>query len=308
MGKLESLVTGIFKRSPKSGVQWANSEICQELLVRQLPTDAFDYRRTHILEKDWDLLILLDGCRADSIASVVHEYDWLPGEIKSLSSVAGASRMWMERTFLGYDFSNVAYITGNPHSEFVLSSTDVAKLDEVWRHSWNKDIGTVHPKEITDRAIQYGRQEERADQVILHYMQPHFPSIKYPSLGSSINLNEVGDGWSGNIWDQILEGSVTMTKVKEAYMANLEIVLQEVGKLVKNYDAENVVISADHGNAFGEKGYYGHGDYRVKSVREVPWIELSSRDTGEYQPKKTTNNKKPTNQDIKDQLASLGYL
>jgi hypothetical protein len=305
MGKISSLISGYKKRGLIEGIRWSSAHLFQEVLVRKFPTDTFDYPRTNVLDEEWDLLVLLDGCRVDTLQQVSGEYDWLPEEIGSKYSVAGGSQPWMERTFGGRTFDSLSYISGNPHTELVLRDQQFHLLDEVWQYSWDHDIGTIRPRPITDRTISHFRSEETGDQVIAHYMQPHFPSLTHPSLGSEMSFEEVGSEWSGNIWDQLVGGKVERETVIEAYRDNLRAVLNDVEVLIENVDAETVVISADHGNAIGERGYYGHGDFRVPEVRQVPWVEVSASDSGEYTPE---TRKTADEYSVEDRLESLGYM
>jgi hypothetical protein len=281
------------------------AEMVQEVFVRQAPTTVFDYPRTNIMDKEWELLILLDGCRVDTLQEVAPQYEWLPAEIPADSSIAGASKQWMERTFRDAEFPDLSYITSNPHSDIVLSDRQFQQLDEVWKYEWEDDIGTVLPRAVTNQVITHGRESQQAGRTIVHYMQPHFPAVTHPELGSEMTLDEVGEGWTGNIWDQLLEGKIPEQKVRTAFRENLCAVLDEVAVLINNVDADRTVLSADHGNAFGERGYYGHGDYRVDAVREVPWVELTAEDNETHEPE---TKKKQDNYDIEDQLESLGYV
>ncbi len=56
------------------------------------------------------------------------------------------------------------------------------------------------------------------------------------------------------------------------YRDNLEWVLESVGQIVKKFDARRLVITSDHGEAFGEGGDFFHL-YRTRNpvVRLVPF-------------------------------------
>lgn len=304
--KLVSLTTGVSERGLRTGLQWGGSQLYQELLVRRLPTRYFDYPGVHVLDEDWDLLVILDGCRIDALEEMTGEYDWLPAEVDSVYSIAGASRMWMERTFEGRFSPDLSYITGNPHSELALSGGEIGYLDEVWKYAWDEELGTIPPRPITDRVIAHVRSERRTRRTVVHYMQPHFPSITHPSLGSDIDLDRVGEKWSGNVWDRLRRGEIEEERVRDAYRGNLRAVLDDVGLLLRNVSADRVILTADHGNAFGERGYYGHGDFRVRSVREVPWVRVDATDSGDHEVDDTP---RPAEEyELEDRLKSLGYV
>ena len=81
--------------------------------------------------------------------------------------------------------------------------------------------------------------------------------------------------------------------------------LDSVRTLISNYDADKAVITADHGNGFGESGVYCHpGGCQTAAVRMVPWVEITGVDHRTYQPSKKVNQ---TNSNVEDRLESLGY-
>lgn len=47
-------------------------------------------------------------------------------------------------------------------------------------------------------------------------------------------------------------------EIRNSYVANLRYVLKHVDPLLENVDADDIVISADHGNAKGERSAYKH--------------------------------------------------
>ncbi|WP_224336160.1 hypothetical protein [Haloprofundus halobius] len=261
---------------------------------------------TNVYDREWDALVLLDACRVDLMREVADEYPFLnrPGE---LVSVGSSSIDWMERTFTDErrdEMRRTAYVTGNPFSHRVLSESDLLRLDDVWRYAWDDDAGTIPARPITDRAIAAGRETD-ADRLVVHYMQPHFPSVPDP-LGGGMNCETLGEGagWDSP-WDRLRRGELTEGRVWESYRANLRYVLDDVSLLLENLDAERVVISADHANANGEWGVYGHPKVPLPSVRRVPWYETSAEDEGTHDPETERNLESGA---IEDKLSALGYL
>lgn len=57
---------------------------------------------------------------------------------------------------------------------------------------------------------------------------------------------------------EYLEFGGKRKRVLKAYLDDLRYVLDDVEILLENIAAEHVVLSADHGEAFGECGVYGH--------------------------------------------------
>lgn len=283
------------------------SESLYELYLGGLRRSNGLYRGgDHIYQRDWEVLILLDACRVDLFEEVADGYSFLddPG---TLTSVGSSSIEWLEHTFTDKytdEMRETVYVTGNPFSKRVLSEADLLALDEVWRYGWDEEIGTIPARPVTDRAIAAGRDHEFG-RLIVHYMQPHFPSVPEP-LTDGMNAETLGDGegWDSP-WHRLRRGELDRETLWSAYRENLRYVLGDVGLLLENLEAETVVISADHGNAAGEWGVYGHPKVPLEPIRKVPWYETSATDNGRYDPKHEPEAERV---DIEEKLASLGYL
>lgn len=301
-----SVATERIQNDGQAGVWWALISLYYALLIKRFPTDHFDRRGDPIYRKDWDVLIVLDACRADLMGEVADEYDYVNTE--TTYSVASTSAEWMYRNFgPGYsdEMQETVHVTGNPFSNVALSSDQFLVLDEVWQYAWDEDIGTVHPRAITDRAITHGRDVDW-DRMILHYMQPHFPSVPNPELGAGMDRN--CSKWEGSVWRLLRAGETTESEVWEAYRANLRYVLDDLRIVLDNLDADRIVITSDHGNAIGDFGFYGHPDgILLRCLREVPWCVTTATDSGEYVPQsyETTGDKDAS---VKERLADLGYV
>lgn len=199
---------------------------------------------TNIYEREWDVLLVLDACRVDALAEVADDYAFLdtPGTHRSTAST---SIEWMETTFVDEyepDIKQTVYVTANQHSESV-SDLPFLAFEEVYDYGWDDDAGTVPADVVTDVAIKTGREYEERDRMIVHYMQPHFPSIPRP-LGHGNKYD--------NVWKGLMIGRGNKEELWKSYIANLRYVLDEVGDLLENVDADRVAITADHGNGMGE--------------------------------------------------------
>lgn len=258
-----------------------------------------------VYERDWDMLVLLDGCRCDTLAQVADEYDFL-AEMERHPSVGSTSAEWLANTFDGThadEVSRTSYVTGNIYTDGLLSDDQFDELVEVWRTDWDDELGTVRPRRVTDAAIRTARESER-ERIIVHYMQPHYPFLEHPDLAPGMRSEDA----SGNVWTQLRRGELTQEAVLEAYRENLRDVLDEVSMLLSNVDAPKTIISADHGNAFGEWGIYGHpGGVPVSCVREVPWARTSATDESTYEPEPRAAVNE-SDQSVEEKLAALGYI
>lgn len=286
---------------------------------------------THVLDRDWDVLVILDTCRVDALRAVSDEYGFV-GDIDSIWSLGGTSPEWIAHTFdRRYEakLAETAYITSNPHATTVLEdrelqdehssaarrfyrygnwnpveTRELALYDPVVSYTSEVELEGVRciddvtpPRYITDRAIRVGRNRA-PDRMILHYMQPHYPWV-------SRALQE------DRAVEQFEQGprqakSFGRERVFDAYLDDLRYVLDDIRVLLNNLDADTVVLSADHGDAFGEWGVFGHGPGRFHpQVRNVPWAVTSASDSGEYEPRLESPD--TTESSTLDQLEALGY-
>jgi len=88
-----------------------------------------------------------------------------------------------------------------------------------------------------------------------------------------------------------------------AYRDNLRWVDDAlVQPLLNNVDA-TVAITADHGNAHGEAGCWGHpGGVDIPALRRVPWLTRQGHDGGTVAGQRAN-----TAPDTDAQLKALGY-
>lgn len=231
-----------------------------------------------VMDKDWDYLILLDACRYDTFKKVVDE-----GAGYVISGGTGTSA-WMMWNF-GEKHKDVIYIAGNPH----LASNHLKKrlgfnpfymVKEVWAYGWDSALKTVPPEQVTNAALE-ALESFPEKRMIIHYNQPHHPYI------ADKELLEMDEGtWNaleGGLWGEqrkttplrlARRGELSVERIKEAYEENLIIVMEEVRRLAKELPGR-VVLTADHGEAFGEFGHYGHGGHlRIEALVKVPWVIL----------------------------------
>jgi hypothetical protein len=202
--------------------------------------------------------------------AVADEYAFIE-TVDSVTSVGSTSFEWMDHTFTTDYLESIqetAYLSQNyftnevpgggytgqvpipfgPRRYDTVERGDFGHLEELWRADFDRDstwslssdiVSRVHPRYATERAIQAGRDLD-TDRLMIHYMYPHDP---YPTAPEKLQPR---------FDDALKRGTATRGEVWEAYLDNLRIVLDEVEILLNNIDAENVVLTADHGEAFGE--------------------------------------------------------
>jgi hypothetical protein len=287
---------------------------------------------TNIYSRDWDLLILLDACRVDALREVAPEYDFL-GEVGTIWSRGSGSHEWLARTFTDEfreeisettfttpnGFAEKAFLRGEPPTrhptpfEFADDRSLVGQdafdlLDVTWKFSQDPTFRITLPRFMTDRAIHIGR-ERSPDRLIVHYYQPH-----KPHLAAALSGEDLEDHCK-EPWEAVKNGRVTTSRVWKNYLDNLRLVLDEVGLMLDNYDADDVVITADHGEAFGEFGAYGHPEgFPHPATRRVPWVSTRpATDSGAREPisehcQRVGRNPPTWDEDrIREKLGELGY-
>lgn len=278
----------------------------------------------NVYESDWDLLVILDACRVDTLREVADEYDFIEN-VDSVWSVGSQSAEWMANTLTDShreEIEGTTYISGNGFSGGILKrggrppANNTIPLDisswstvnedalhshiEVWETNHDGTYGSVLPGPMTDYTIEEGRNGD-ANRIITHYTQPHLPYIgaAYREGRSATDLENRG-------YELLEEGHGSHEDVYDAYKETLRWVLDDVEELLENIDAEKVVITSDHGEAFGEWKAYGHPEgFPHPAVRKVPWVETTAKDEHTREPDIEIDSSVKT--DVEDHLRDLGY-
>jgi hypothetical protein len=291
---------------------------------------------TPVYERDWDLLVVLDACRTDALAAVADEYEFL-ADRDAVWSTGSTSAEWVAHSFdraYAPEVARTAYVTANPHSETVLrrrsfppqyvavpatwpvwdpvESGEFALLDEVWRDGRDERLGVAPPATVTDRAIAAVRERDPG-RTIVHYMQPHAPYV-----AGVLDGDGPLPGARANPFETLRRGETDRETVRAHYLDNLRLVLDEVAVLLENVDADRVAITADHGEAFGEWGFYEHPvGCPHPAVKRVPWVETTAVDRETRTPDveacregvatDTAADREGVTEDVESQLRDLGY-
>jgi hypothetical protein len=290
----------------------------------------------NVLKEDVDMVVILDACRVDIMKKCQPEYEFI-NNVDSVWSIGGTSPEWMMNTFTETHrekISNTGYITANPHSRSVFEnrlaehfrgksgynrditslnkygSSNYVSADEIGHYYpvWaeqdpnEKDYYDLYgsPRKLTDRAIHTDRNRD-LDCLIVHYMPPHQPYII-----NALEEDREPELHEMSPWEYIRQTN-DKESVKKVCTDMLRWGLDEVKLLLKNTDRKNVVITADHGDAFGEFGVFSHHAGSLHPyIRKVPWIETTARDNHTYDPE--IENKEPRKKSAEERLQALGYL
>lgn len=283
---------------------------------------------TNVFAQDWDACIVLDACRTDALAAVADEYDFVES-VGAITSVGSTSGEWFGHTFdqrYSDEIAECAYVTANPHSRAVLEERNTPpqyfaapitwpkwnpvgpsafqRLEEVWKTAHSERLDVTPPRPTTDTAIDVGRETD-PERLLVHYMQPHAPYIR-----DYVDEPESPEPELTRPFEHLREGTLSRERAWEGYLDNLRLVLDEVELLLENLDADRVVVTADHGEAFGEFSFYEHPvGCPHPVVKRVPWVETTATDTETYRPasEATAETEETTETSVEDQLVALGY-
>ncbi len=253
---------------------------------------------TNIFDKKWDLLVILDTCRVDTLTQLSEERSWIDS-VNQIKSVGSMSPEWILNTFT-HEYSdeirNTAFVSGNIWSHRIFNdnfhlhrnheynmihrgypSWDPVSSGEFKHYETVSAVANqddrVHPENeaiphiLTDRAINVGRKIN-PDRLIVHYTLPHLTFIAdaIDWKEGKLSTNELMSGPDPTrelrpherSYEPVERGVVPRKTVQKSYTQNLRLALDYVNVLRRNIDAETAIISADHGEGHGEYGVWGH--------------------------------------------------
>jgi hypothetical protein len=275
-------------------------------LVRPFVYDSFP-DESHV-ETDWDILIILDGCRYDTF----EKYNPFSKSVTEATSNSSHTTDFLAKNLTG-DQSDTVYVTASP--QVINCESRFHTVVHVWQKAWDEELRTAPPQSVTQSAVEAFKQYPDK-RLIAHYMQPH-----YPFIGPSGRDLETHATFTGglrkrehpSIWEMLSSGEVSEDEVKRAYEENLEIVLKEVVTLTDRIDGKTVITS-DHGNLFGEcvsplpVKIYGHPpNLPAKGLTSVPYVELE-HDERRSISKGDREEQEEEHEEVKSRLKDLGYV
>lgn len=276
-------------------------------------TDNIDMKISplHVMDEDWDNLLILDACRFDAFKNNHDRY--IHGRLEKRRSLGSCTLEWLKQNFK--EQYEITYISSNPYINSLGKSFEdfnandhFTKIIDVWNSGWDDTYGTVPPSELNKAYAKH----YTGGKVIIHYLQPHYPflQLKEGVNGRFISrdiclqqddkkdrkLSDFRDilGFQierilgqSTIWS--LRGLIELEptskwewywnnygkkKLYELYIDNLSRALKSVRRILKILDGKTYITS-DHGEAFGEKNVWGHPPKsNLPVLREVPWFEV----------------------------------
>lgn len=291
-------------------------------------------RGRHAFDHDWDVLVVLDTCRVDAMQAVA---DRLPGAtdsgVTSVLSPGSQTAEWLCHTFTtdrASTLETTGYVSGNGWTKAVFED-GLRPDDDVWFegadlptewdvidesalgahvNAWQRDRGTYSqdvpwaphpaPRTVTDHAIALSRERSDLDRLVVHYKQPHAP---YTIAAEREGRNELTQAERAPF--DFLQAGGNPDVVWDAYLTDLQATVDEIASLCRNVEG-TVVVTADHGEAFGEFDDYGHRPAMLHpQVKFVPWVAVHGVDVGTRDGDLSAY--RETDRDVDTQLEALGY-
>jgi|AntDeeMetageno50_2_1112565.scaffolds.fasta_scaffold00519_9 hypothetical protein len=285
---------------------------------------VFGPESDNFMAEDWDNLLILDACRYDMFEEVCS----IDGELERRTSVGSSTPEFLKNTFRGKSFQDTVYVTANPQVALRLDSSIFHDVIDVWKSDWDEDLETVRPDPVTKAALE-AQEEYPEKRLLVHYMQPHYPFIGEVSqdklddhsgfeLTKRLASDEKANRDSQTVWDQLKNGELSEDVVWDAYLENLELVLDNLEESIDEFTGKTVITS-DHGNLIGETTtpfnieLYGHPTgVHTKNLVTVPWLALedSTRKEITYEESATESDPEPSEAEeeiINERLQHLGY-
>lgn len=174
------------------------------------------------------------------------------------------------------------------------------------------------PNVVVDRTISIAR-ERSFDRLIVHLLPPHLPlyadAIEWDPGECTVEELMAGPAPVRDLrpyeksYEPAERNQISKETIKKAYLRHLRFGLEYVEILLENVNAEKVILSADHGEGFGETGVWAHPyGYPLSPVKTVPWARTTATDKKTYEPQYEPMKQSLTEEQQRDHLRNLGYL
>ncbi|MFC4448289.1 hypothetical protein [Halorussus aquaticus] len=271
-----------------------------------------------ITDRDWDTLVLLDGCRLDTFEKCSR----LDGDLSAVQSLGSHSTEFIERNFSDGQYHDTVYVSANPHVESLKGSGIFHDIVDVFDWGWDEELRTVPPETMAEATVDAAEQYPHK-RIISHFMQPHTPfigetgrRITHAGLTGGNREQSMGDSSELSLWMRLRYrlSSEDFETIREAYEENLELALPHVQR-IQDAVGGKVVVSADHGNMFGERmrpipaKMWGHPPGLTHpSLVRVPWLTMpheSRRETRADPPREAAAAMEDSQ--MNERLRALGY-
>ena len=280
----------------KKDFVWLRDLILNRIII---PLFYKKNKGVYILEESWDNMIILDSCRFDVFKDSYRNFI-KKGNLECKISRGAHTSLFLIENFSSERNEDIVYITANPHVDKLVRNK-FYHIIPVWKDGWNEKLQTVLPETVYNYTVHCLMKYE-GKRLIIHFLQPHYPYIGFVTNDDSLrrvresllsNVDFISSrkhlGNLFTVYGADIYALIDKDKHFEVYKKNLDFVLPYVEKLI-NILPGRTVVTADHGEAFGEKIHplipikvYGHisTNYigiRTPSVIKVPWLVVDAEE------------------------------
>ncbi len=281
------------------------------------PIIFHDMNGVEILSERWDNLILLDACRFDAFKAAIQNRP-LGGTLESKTSLGTDTPSFLRKNFRGKFYDDIVYVTANPQVDKCLKG-HFHKIVQVWRTDWDLETRTVLPEAVVRRAAE-ASSNYPDKRLIIHFMQPHFPYLGLRTIGKiwgfSFGLGIKAYPAYGGLWYGLFR-DLGYRSLRNYYLMGLTRALDAVANLLPLLPGRTI-ITADHGEAFGEHihrfipiGVMKHPPgVRIRELVTVPWYSIEGGAVEVKAPPPSAPSATEHDYDMKlirDRLRDLGY-
>lgn len=243
---------------------------------------------------DWDICLLLDACRYDVLQDISTN-----AVVDQARSPASATPEFLRKAQSAGVFENTVYVSGNPQSGKRPPSLNHIPVYET---AWDDDLATVPPGDIYDVVRDYVGGDRP---VVAHTLQPHYPHIceidgrTIPVPGGTHPRFFTDEWYHGEKLQAILaNGLIDIDFARRSYEVSVRYAWERASEFAAELvsDGHRVVVTADHGELFGQWGLVEHPvGVSMDQLVEVPWVVFEP-ETGVETP-----------ESVSDRLVALGY-
>jgi len=245
---------------------------------------------------DWDVCILLDACRYDVLSAVATN-----AVVDRARSPASATPGFLRAAQSEDVFDETVYVSGNPQSGKHSPSQNCEHVS-VYETAWDDDLSTVRP----DRLYEEVREHVTGDRpVVAHTLQPHYPHIcqvngRTIPVPGGVHPRFFADEWyHGEKFQAILANDlIDIDRARRSYEVSVRYAWERASEFAAELVSEGhrVVVTADHGELFGERGLVEHPvGVATDPLVSVPWVV--------FEPEQSVE----TPESVSDRLVALGY-
>ena len=256
----------------------------------------------HYIERNWDILVILDACRYDSFKTAIEILGW-KGNLETYRVKASTTEEYRDLWPTLPADKRVFYVSGNG---YINTKNCYNKFKVINAHlwGWSDRHDVTLPEPVTDAVMTLAVFGEK---IVAHYMPPHIPFISESSRLDEwrpyMKPVKREKGWRDAVPfppdipnakimlfdEEYVSHEIKLLKepdkdlynakdliqmIKRAYLSNLFIVLRDISRLRRYLKRAKIVITADHGSLLGEtykKGYDPNtlaGGATVKDVKK----------------------------------------